>query len=120
MYRVSSVCRCPVGVALSTDHTVLRELRGNSPFCDKPWVSVFTSKEATAPCGRLVMLLDHVFTRDVTVSTSTRIERKVAMTDVWPRPEYVEIWQQLPAPGLSEETLGADVVYGQRRSSDPL
>jgi hypothetical protein len=45
-------------------------------FCDKPWVSGFTSKEATAPCGRLVMLLDHVFTRDVTVSTSTRIERK--------------------------------------------
>ena len=31
----------------------------------------------------------------------------------------VEIWQ-LPAPGLSEEALGADVVYGQRGSSDPL
>ena len=31
-------------------------------------VWVLTSKEATAPCGRLVMLLDHVFTRDVTVS----------------------------------------------------
>ena len=75
----------------------------------------FTSKEATAPCGRLVVLLDYVFTRDVTVSTSTRIERKVAMSG-W---VIVEIWQ-LPAPGLSEEALGADVVYGQRRSSGPL
>ena len=28
----------------------------------------------------VVMLLGHVFTRDVTVSTSTRIERKVAMS----------------------------------------
>ena len=83
--------------------------------CDKPWVSGFTSKEATAPCGRLVMLLDHVFTRDVTVSTSTRTERKVAMSGR----VIVEIWQ-LPAPGLSEEALGADVVYGQRGSSDPL
>ena len=42
----------------------------------------FTSKEATAPCGRLVMFLDHVFTRDVTVSISTRTERK--SRDVWP------------------------------------
>ena len=43
---------------------------------------VFTSKEATASCGRLVELLDHVFTRDVTVRTvlSTRIERKAAMS----------------------------------------
>ena len=88
---------------------------GKSPLCDKPWVSGFTSKEATAPCGRLVMLLDHVFTRDVTVSTSTRTERKVAMSGR----VIVEIWQ-LPAPGLSEEALGADVVYGQRGSSDPL
>ena len=61
--------------------TVLRELR-KFHFCDKPWVSGFTSKEATAPCGRLVMLLDHVFTRDVTVSISTRTERK--SRDVWP------------------------------------
>ena len=53
--------------------------------------------------GRLVMFLDHVITRDVTVSTSTRIERKVAMSG-W---VIVEIWQ-LPAPGLSEEALGAD------------
>jgi hypothetical protein len=51
--------------------------------------------------------LDHVFTRDVTVSTSTRIERKAAMSGR----VIVEIWQ-LPAPGLSEEVLGADVVYG--------
>ena len=49
---------------------------GKLCVCDKPWVSGFTSKEATASCGRLVMLLDHVFMRDVTVSTSTRTERK--------------------------------------------
>ena len=49
------------------------------------------------------------------VSTGTRIERKVAMSGR----VVVEIWQ-LPAPGLSEEALGADVVYGQRGSSDPL
>ena len=62
------------------------------------------------------MLLDHVFTRDVTVSISTRTERiKVAMSGR----VIVEIWQ-LPAPGLSEEALGADVLYGQRGSSDPL
>ena len=53
------------------------------------------------------MLLDHVFTRDVTANTSTRTERKVAMSGR----VIVEIWQ-LPAPGLSEEALGADVVYG--------
>ena len=58
--------------------------------------------------GRLVMLLDHVFTRDVSVSTSTRIERKAAMSGR----VIVKIWQ-LPAPGLSAEALGADVVYGQ-------
>ena len=46
------------------------------------------------------------------VSTGTRIERKVAMSGR----VVVEIWQ-LPAPGLAEEALGADVVYGQRGSS---
>ena len=46
---------------------------------------------------------------------AVRIERKVAMSDR----VIVEIWQ-LPAPGLSEEALGADVVYGQRGSSGPL
>jgi hypothetical protein len=73
-------------------------------------------RESTAPCGRLVMLLDHVvFTRDVTVlfSTSTRIEPKVAMSGR----VIAEIWKLL-APGLSEEALGADIVYGQRGSSD--
>jgi hypothetical protein len=53
---------------------------GKLCVCDKPWVSGFTRKEATASCGRLLMLLDHVFTRDVTVSTSTRTERKVALS----------------------------------------
>ena len=39
---------------------------GKFHFCYKPWVSGFTSKEATAPCGLRPsgdMLLDHVFAR---------------------------------------------------------
>ena len=36
------------------------------------------------PSGDAFADLDHVFTRDVTVSTSARTERKVAMSLVWP------------------------------------
>ena len=43
-------------------------------FCYKPWVSGFTSKEGTAPCGRLVMLLDHSAGSICTVGGETGME----------------------------------------------
>ena len=58
---------------------------GKFHFCYKPWVSGFTSKDEGGDgtdhrAAVWCMLSDHVFTRDVTVSTSTRAERKVAMS----------------------------------------